>query len=538
MMRARPILRFAGSTLALVSVSLAEVAAQSAPIKLKLRDGDFVVQGALVSFDGKTFVIDDRAYGRMTFEAARFACVDGPCPAAPPETALPQAPPRPENEDVRVVLRGSNSIAATLAPALIRSFAQQNGQATTRVLGQSPMQVDLKLARAPQKAPATFAIEPQSAGAGIEGLAKGEADLAMADRPVNDAEARSLAPLTSDARGALSEHVIALDAIVVAVHPSRARQVLSVAEVQGILSGAIKDWSELKGEPGPIELIVPSLSSSAMEQVRRILLQPANKTLSPEAKAHSAVNTVADVVARSPNAIGITSRSASDNVATVALRGACGLDATPTEHAIKTADYPLTRKLFLYSAQAPRTDAAAKLLAFAKSEVAQTVVTDERLVNLTISVIADDAHGPRFEHAARLAASLKREADWLAHRRDLTGAQRLTATFRFPSGRSEMDAKSDQDLSRLSAYLAEPRFQGREILIVGYADSVGRYDLNVTLAANRAQKVRAALIQRGGPALQGRTLTARGHGPHAPVVCNDDAAAHDINRRVEIWVRN
>lgn len=67
--------------------------------------------------------------------------------------------------------------------------------------------------------------------------------------------------------------------------------------------------------------------------------------------------------------------------------------------------------------------------------------------------------------------------------------------------------------------------------IEGHTDSVGRAGYNIVLSRERAQAVRAALIERGVPAAR---LTAEGFGSRKPIADNHDDAGRARNRRIEI----
>lgn len=67
--------------------------------------------------------------------------------------------------------------------------------------------------------------------------------------------------------------------------------------------------------------------------------------------------------------------------------------------------------------------------------------------------------------------------------------------------------------------------------IEGHTDSVGRAGYNLVLSRQRAEAVRAALIERGVPA--GR-LVAEGFGSRKPIADNRDDVGRARNRRIEI----
>jgi phosphate transport system substrate-binding protein len=100
-------------------------------------------------------------------------------------------------------------------------------------------------------------------------------------------------------------------------------------------------------------------------------------------------------------------------------------------------------------------------------------------------------------------------------------------------------------------------------MLIGFADSVGRFDANMRLSKRRAQAVRRALVpagrtaatfaeklleavhQRGPLVPAGRTtatfaspVVTKAYGELAPVACNDSPEGQQLNRRVEVWIKN
>ena len=72
----------------------------------------------------------------------------------------------------------------------------------------------------------------------------------------------------------------------------------------------------------------------------------------------------------------------------------------------------------------------------------------------------------------------------------------------------------------------------RQIILAGFADNSGDYDLNRQLAKMRAETV-AREMQTRGIAVQG----VYSGGQELPVASNLSAAGQNKNRRVEVWLR-
>ena len=122
--------------------------------------------------------------------------------------------------------------------------------------------------------------------------------------------------------------------------------------------------------------------------------------------------------------------------------------------------------------------------------------------------------------------------------RDLSRAERLSLTFRFRRGSNRLDGRSAAEAERFARLLAAGEFAGEEILLVGFADSVGKFAVNRDLARQRAERVLEALraaVPEG--ALDNVPILVKSYGELTPVGCNDTPEGRELNRRVEVWVR-
>jgi outer membrane protein OmpA-like peptidoglycan-associated protein len=101
----------------------------------------------------------------------------------------------------------------------------------------------------------------------------------------------------------------------------------------------------------------------------------------------------------------------------------------------------------------------------------------------------------------------------------------------FASGKYDLSQDASLKLARLSGViLAHP---GLKLRIEGYTDSTGGEAFNLTLSSQRADAVRAFLVQQG---LSPEDVTSIGLGQINPVADNTTAAGRQQNRRVEIIV--
>lgn len=105
-------------------------------------------------------------------------------------------------------------------------------------------------------------------------------------------------------------------------------------------------------------------------------------------------------------------------------------------------------------------------------------------------------------------------------------------TLEFDPGTSALTADS---LARIEAVIRNAQSRaGGEIIVTGHTDRQGSLEANDTLSLERAQAVRALLIERGFNA--GR-IEAVGRGEREPLVPTDDDVDEPRNRRADIEVR-
>ncbi len=101
----------------------------------------------------------------------------------------------------------------------------------------------------------------------------------------------------------------------------------------------------------------------------------------------------------------------------------------------------------------------------------------------------------------------------------------------FDTGKFDLRPPAREALAKFSGIvIAHP---GLKLQVEGYTDIVGGDTYNQTLSENRANSVRAYLVNQG---IDPTVITAIGYGKSNPVASNDTAAGRQQNRRVEIII--
>jgi phosphate transport system substrate-binding protein len=336
-----------------------------------------------------------------------------------------------------------------------------------------------------------------------------------------------------------TEHVVGLDGIIVIVSPANPVAKLSLQQLQGVFSGAVSDWSQVGGKPGKINVYARDAKSGTFDTFKTLVLDPGKQKLVGSAQRLESSNELSDLVANDSSGIGFVGFAYLRNAKAISLVNECGMSFMPSTFDVKTEEYPLSRRLFLYSGKLPAHSYAAELLDFAISVEAQAIIRDSGFIDQELEGRSDRQVG-RMSDADSV---LKQRADLgelaVALARDLQETSRVSTTMRFRSNSVALDNKALRDVDSLAQFLRFIRESrsARKLVLVGFTDSVGAIEKNLVLSLERANAVRQALLRKLRNPQYARLIETRGYGPAIAVACNENEAGQDKNRRVEVWVR-
>jgi phosphate transport system substrate-binding protein len=519
-----------------------KAAAEGPEVTLRMKGGGFELKGRLKSFDGTRYVIDNRVFGTMTLEAANMECVGAGCPGTPAPGPVVAAVPPPTApggaRSIVIGVHGSNVVGWELMPALIRGYAASIGAPIVTNAGANPLEERYRLRNASGAEVAIFDLKRYGTNSAFASLEDGKAQIGMASRPIADDEASRLAKAgTPNMRSPQHEHVLALDGLLVIVAQDNPAVSLSIDNIAKIFSGQITDWSQVGLPSGRINVYSPSKQSGTFSAFNALVLQPRNLALAPSTEHLLSNAEVSDKVAADVNGIGLASFSFVRNAKALNVESSCGLITRPSVFTVKTEEYPLTRRLYLYTVAKPAHPHATGLLAFALSKQAQSVIADANFVDQTPDSLGFDDQGGRIAYA--LNAS-NEDFDITQMRQliaDMNGARRLSITFRFRTGSFELDTKARADIDRLADLMRTAELRGKQVLLLGFADAVGPYQANSALSVRRATQVRDTLLAVAKGSIGAQLVAHKGYSELAPVACNDLLEGRNLNRRVEVWVR-
>ena len=104
-------------------------------------------------------------------------------------------------------------------------------------------------------------------------------------------------------------------------------------------------------------------------------------------------------------------------------------------------------------------------------------------------------------------------------------------TFEFNKDRLRPDSKTVLD----TVVEIMKRYPDMKVEVAGHTDNVGSDSYNQKLSEKRANAVRQYLMQAGIP---GDNMTAVGYGEKEPIATNDTDEGRELNRRVELRIKN
>jgi phosphate transport system substrate-binding protein len=511
-------------------------------VTLRMKGGAFELRGRLKAFEGGRYVIDNKVFGTMTLDATNIECIGAGCPGRGPAVAAlaPATGPGPRGAVLSKVIgvHGSTAVGWDLMPALIRAYAARTGGSTSTLAGSNPLEEVHRLLDANGRESVLFDLKRYGTGTAFDALEDGSAQIGVASRPVNDDEAARLARAgTPNIRSPQHEHILGLDGLVIIVAQDNPAVSLSIDNIAKVFSGQVTDWSQVGLPPGRINIYSASRKSGTFATFDALVLQPRKLAMAQSARLLLSTAEVADAVAADPSGIGVTSFAYVRDAKGLNVEASCGLITRPSVFTVKTEEYPLTRRLFLYTANRPVHPLAKGFLDFALSRDAQPIIADAQFVDQSPDSLGFDDQGGRIAYALNAPGE---DFDIVQMRQliaDMNGARRLSITFRFRSGAIELDTKARADIDRLVQMAAAPDLRGKRIMLLGFADAVGPYAANSALALRRATQVRDTLVAAGRGAIDPGLVVHKGFSELAPVACNDQIEGRNLNRRVEVWVR-
>lgn len=489
-------------------------------VELYAPNSNITLEGDLLSFDGKTYVLST-ALGTFELQASAVDCRGDACPSV--------------SLDLTSRIAVTDDASRDLANALVQGLATQYDLEAQ--FEEDGDKASIKLYDIDRKEQGVIDVASMTVEQARNALMNGEVDLLMTDTAFSLEEAEDIkTQFGLDFQSNANDRVAAIEAYAPLVSRRNSVKLMSLFDLADIISGRITNWSQLGGDDVPIRMILPSENNPEFAYMRDVLLTPYRIRLNADIERMDNPEEIARAVSQDPTAItfGSTTRAA---VQPVAVQRSCGLLANTSSFQVQAEEYPFTRRLHVYGNSQRLSAGVSTLFDYSISPESGEYVTFARLFPPSIYAEPLSSQGSRVAGALTAATQLEEFVAIQDLVDQLADASRVSTAFRFVTGSARLDTKAGQDLDLIVDYLLEEGSAVKEVLLVGYTDNVGRQDMNVRLAETRAAFVRDALIQASAGRLDADLFKTYSYGPLAPVDCNDTVEGRASNRRVEVWVR-
>lgn len=410
-------------------------------------------------------------------------------------------------------IHGSNTIGAELMPAMVKNWLTDKGATEISVIdGVSPEEREVHALLNKQR----ISIEIHSYGSstGFSDLKSESCDIGMSSKPIPEKNIKELSHL-GDMRSYQNEHIIALDGIAIIVHPESELRSLDLETVKEIFSGAYTTWRELGVDSDDPIAVYRRDNNSGTHEVFNKLVMRKEKIVS-NATVTLDNNELVTHVKSDPYAIGYASITFTGGTKALTITDKSGLESVPSVFTVQTEDYPLSRRLFLYTPAKVLNPYVDELLQYALSRKGQEVVDNVGFVSQTI----------KLEKPTEIVGAPK------LYRNATEDALRFSMNFRFIPGSSRLDNRSFHDVKRLANFIESEKLDGCSLRLFGFTDNHGNSKANLALSYKRAKTVSNIIQEQTGIGID----AVKGFGEILPVASNTTIDGREKNRRVEVWL--
>lgn len=421
---------------------------------------------------------------------------------------------------VTLRIHGSNTIGKSLMPKLVAAYVQKKQGAVVgidTVKGEEEKEISYTLAGSKKR----YAVEVFShgSGTGFTDIIAGGCDIAMSSRPAKGAEAQTfkekgLGLLTT----AACEHIIALDGIAVIVNSANTVRSLTIKQLADIFSGKITRWTEVGGRDMEIHIYARDEKSGTFEMMQGLVLKRYGyANVASSAKRFEDSDLLSDAVSKDLDGIGFIGLPYINNAKAISVADGDAAPIFPNVLTVSREDYPLARRLFLYTSENPQNSETREFIQYIFSDEGQKIVRADKFIDLMPTVENNPFCDPNASSAYLQATQ---------------GAKRLSVTFRFMSSGNSLDNKAVSDLERIVNFVRQNG--DPQILLLGFSDNDGTPTANQSLSLSRSQAVAAELHTYGVNVAPSHVY---GFGSELPVSTNDTPEGKQKNRRVEVWLK-
>jgi phosphate transport system substrate-binding protein len=216
-------------------------------------------------------------------------------------------------------------------------------------------------------------VSESGSGNGAKAIINGTADIGNLSRKMQEAEIQAAKDKGVD----IVEHVIAMDGLVVIVHPSNALKGLTKDELKQIYIGEITNWKTLGGPDRKIVVISRDTNSGTYESFQQLVTK--SDRVTEKAEYVGSNGAVRQRVMTTEGAIGYVGLAFTDGVKPLEING-----VMPTQETVNDKSYPICRALYMYTNGYPKAGTPlSDFLNLYKMEDGKKIISEQGFVPLS-----------------------------------------------------------------------------------------------------------------------------------------------------------
>ncbi len=217
-----------------------------------------------------------------------------------------------------------------------------------------------------------ISVSGGGSGHGVKAVGEGAIDIGAASRDVKSKEMEMYPNLKPVAVGR--------DSVAIVVHANNDVSDLTMEEVSKIFSGEITNWKDVGGTDGEIRVITREGGSGTRDCFENSVMKPFDREIAGKASVKPSNGDIRATVSRDKMSIGYLSLGYVDkSLKAVKIDG-----VEATEENVLSADYPISRSLYLITKGAP-SELEKAFIDSLLSEEGQKVVEEMGYIKLVVA---------------------------------------------------------------------------------------------------------------------------------------------------------
>ncbi len=223
-----------------------------------------------------------------------------------------------------------------------------------------------------QHADVKIQVTGGGSGVGFAALQNQTTDIADASRPIKPAEKAACIKAFNKVP---TEYKVAVDGLSVYVNDANPVKELTLTNLHGIFTGAIKNWKEVGGKDAPITVYSRENSSGTYEFFKEHVLNKDDFAASAQTMPGTAL--LLQSISKDKNGIGYGGAAYGSGARAIGVKKDAASPAVePTETTVLNQTYPIWRYLYNYVNPALDKDAVHAYLTWIRSAAGQKVVKE------------------------------------------------------------------------------------------------------------------------------------------------------------------